>query len=103
LKHIKIEDKDRLDLDRYLQDMRARVWNHEPVQVGFKGTSIWQDKESGRRGYASVEIDGVLFTVGDCVVVRSTGKFLHDLGHNILDVVSDIFQNSKSRERRLTR
>lgn len=83
--------------------MRAKVWNHESIKIEFKGTSIWQDKESGRRGYASVDIDGVLFAIGDCVVVRSTGKFLHDLGRSILDAVSDIFQNSKSRERIATR
>jgi hypothetical protein len=72
---MEIEDRNDLDLNRYLEDIRARVWKHEPAKIDFKGSSIWQNK-NGRHGYAAVDIDGVTYETGDCVIVRSTGKFM---------------------------
>lgn len=68
-------DRNDLDLNRYLKDIRARVWDHESAKIDFKGSSIWQNK-NGRHGYAAVDIDGVTYETGDCVIVRSTGKFM---------------------------
>jgi hypothetical protein len=45
------------------------------AKIDFKGSSIWQN-ENGRHGYAAVDIDGVTYETGDCVIVRSTSKFM---------------------------
>lgn len=72
---IEIEDRNDLDLNRYLEGIRVKVWDHEPAKIDFKGSSIWQN-ENGRHGYAAVDIDGVTYETGDCVIVRSTSKFM---------------------------
>jgi hypothetical protein len=59
-------------LERYLRDARAKVWDHEPTSIKFTGSSIWRGKD-GKVGFAAVDIDGVTYEAGDCIMVRSTG------------------------------
>jgi len=77
LAHIQDGGIDVLALERYLKKTRARVWNHEPVNIEFKGSSIWKDRK-GRVGFASAVIDGLTYEIGDCVIVRSTGTSTND-------------------------
>jgi hypothetical protein len=73
---VKIKDKNTLDLKKYLEDIRKHIWEHKTARIEFEGPSIWQDKDD-RLGYASANIDGQNYRPGDCVIVRSIGKFIN--------------------------
>jgi hypothetical protein len=78
LDELDAEDKDALkDLISHLEEVREKAWGHEAENIEFEGRSIWDD--DGRRGYASVNIDGVCFQPGDYVIVRSNKS--HSLFH----------------------
>ncbi len=68
---LEVEDKLALrDLTTHLEEIRARAWDHELINVKFIGPGIWDDMK-GRTGYASVNIDGVIYRPNDCVILRS--------------------------------
>ncbi|KAE9380648.1 S-adenosyl-L-methionine-dependent methyltransferase [Stipitochalara longipes BDJ] len=68
-----LEAQDKLalrDLTTHLEEIREKAWEHEVKDIAFIGPNSWDDVE-GRTGYASVNIDGVIFRPGDCVILRS--------------------------------
>ena len=69
---LEAEDKLALrDLTTHLEEIREETWNHEVKEIKFIGSSIWDDAVHGRTGYASVNIDGVIYRPNDCVILRS--------------------------------
>jgi hypothetical protein len=71
LDELDAEDKGALkELTSHLEEVREKAWDHEAENIEFEGRSIWED-DDGRRGYASVNIDGICFQPGDYVIVRS--------------------------------
>ena len=57
------------DLKEYLDNIREAAWATETKSICF-GASIWKDRKLDRTGYASANIDGVIYRPGDCVIVR---------------------------------
>jgi hypothetical protein len=102
LKPIEIKNENSLNLKRYLEDVRKKAWEHEVTKIEFIGPSIWQD-DNDRLGYASVRIDGISYKPGDCVILRSTGKFVDCLVSTIAVLFSDLRQSSIPRKRRARR
>ncbi len=69
---LEVEDKLALrNLTTHLEEIREEAWDHEVKKVEFIGPSIWDDAVHGRSGYASVNIDGVIYRPNDCVILRS--------------------------------
>ncbi|KAE8453267.1 hypothetical protein EG329_011334 [Mollisiaceae sp. DMI_Dod_QoI] len=57
-----------VDLERWEQEIRVKA-KKEPSTAAFEDPVIWGNRKFGKTGYPSVDIDGLSYAPGDCVLV----------------------------------
>lgn len=58
--------------------------------VSFSTRHLWIDKKTGRKGYQTALIDGVVYSIGDCVAIRTSDEEDDESGSFIVSGTSEM-------------